>query len=261
MRTRSERVLDRYIRGVEPIPMKKAKTESVRNGEVTAVEAAQKLAGYLNDRRKYEKSVGLLRRLVEAKGQELPVELLVSVLTAIGGNPLLHYQAREESSRLFTLLSARVSHCPHVPLWTFLFSEVNQIFTDDSLVFSARANDLLRSLETAVREGKDQDWWEGTAAAVQAIAVQVQRPWARVPVARLIDFCVRNIDKFTENSQGKVTELATSLARDRLKADSASEAAIRAPLEAGHSVVDGREEVSTVNSSEAWSTTQSGLSK
>lgn len=240
------------------MPAKKAKTESVRKGEVTAAEAAQKLAGYLSDGRKYEKSVGLLRRLVEEKGQELPTELLVTILTAIARNPLLHYQGREDSTRLFTLLSARVTHCPHLSLWSFLFSKVNPVFTDDSLVFSARVNELLQSLERE-GEGQEKDWWEGTVRAVQAIAIQVQKPWARVPVAKLIDFCVRNMDKLAEDYQGKVTEMATNMARDRLKADSASETAIRAPLEAGHRVVDGREEVSTVNSSEAWSTTQSGL--
>lgn len=264
VRTRSERVLDRYIRGVEPVPVKKPKTEALRHGEVTAAEAACKLVRYMSDERKYEKSLGLLRRLVEEKGQELPIDLLISVLTAVASSPLLHYQGREDSTRLFTLMSDRVKNSTdQMALWTLLFTKVNNIFTDDSLVFSSRGNELLSYLETAALEEQSKEWWERVAAAVEAISKLVQRQWARVPVAKLIDFCVRHIDKFEERCQGKVTELATNSARERLLTDSASrnEVSIRAPLDSGHSVVDGREEVSTINSSEAWSTKQSGLSK
>jgi hypothetical protein len=93
-------VLDRYIRGVEPVPVKKPKTEALRHGKVTAAEAARKLVKYMSDERKYEKSLGLLRRLVEEKGQDLPIDLLISMLTAVADSPLLHYQGREDSARL-----------------------------------------------------------------------------------------------------------------------------------------------------------------
>jgi hypothetical protein len=88
-------------------------------------------------------------------------------------------------------------------LWTLLFTKVNNIFTDDSLVFSSRGNELLSYLETAALEDQSKEWWERVAAAVETIAKLVQKQWARVPVAKLIDFCVRHIDKFGKDVKGR----------------------------------------------------------
>ena len=267
-RTRSERVLDRYLRGVEPLLVKKAKAEDSKPREVvTPNEAFEKLKTHLKDDRKFSKSVSLLARLIAESSDKLPVDELVAVLRTIAEHPSVHTHARSDSAKILRTVLTRVAetgfevNSDDVSLWTLLFTKINQVFTDDSLVFSARMKDLVQEMGRMKAEGRTDRWWKSVANGLVAISTQMQSVWSRVPLSQAVDFCVQNLPLFTEEDRGKITDLATSLQREKLTRVRERTEAIRGPLEAGHTVADGREEMSVVNGVDAWSTKQSGLSQ
>ena len=254
-RTRADRVLDRYVRDITPLPVKKHKPDV--NLEVSVSEGVEKVGKYIRNPGKYVQSLRLFRRILEEKGEEIQGTEIVKVLEGVVESNSMHFAGKEEEIRVFNLVKEKIQ--AEIPgnvmdLWTFLFLTINQLFTDDSLIFSSKITDLITHLDQKMPE--NQQLLVKIPSVIEALMRQIQSPWAKVPISRLIDYCVRHLDLFSEELQEKITVLATNNERNRGRR---GEGEIRGPMEAGHRVVDGREEVSTGNGSEVWSTKQSGL--
>lgn len=222
IRTRSERIVDRYLidtLDTQANTVKKQKLDDESASEkprvVRSYEALAKLKVHLAGPEKFAKSLSLVMKLLKKHYQKISIEEVFDCLDIIVSSGNVNSPPHELVRELFRFVH-EIYHHRFSPeqerlfdKWMFLADKLNSLFTDDSFAFHMNLR-FFSSFLMGLPSPADPDpmsWHSLFIRSLQIIVQFLKLPWAKTAVQQLLVETYRVSDKFTEEQQDVILEL------------------------------------------------------